>query len=335
MKSHCLTVPLLGCFAALVSMAHAQVPQAIEQTESLKRRSQSQEMLDKYQQMEAAPELFKGELTDVGPQSILKLKQRKTYFEAVLDSQFFFTSNMLLQEDGPGVNLTDTTVFVNTAQVALAPRPYQVGKGLLAPRLGFRHQWFNYGLGDVPRVNAFDFDVQTVFTDLRYRFAGNWVAEVGFDALRLLNHTPAYSTYDEFYRELVTRWGLQWQHAFTETRVFAAGYEGAWHFSNTPGNPQRNLNDRGDHSLLLAYTHALTPQFVLQPYYRFQYTMYSAVPSRNDFLHTTGISLNYYFNRWLAARVFYAYDHKDSDDPLVADYRKHDGGLGVNVTFRF
>jgi len=243
------------------------------------------------------------------------------WFEALADSQMLFTSNMFLAEN----NETDTTLFVNTVQVALAPPAYQLGKGLFAPRVGFRQQWFNYGLlgrsqlTPTSRVSDFDFDVQTIFIDGRYRFGENWIAQAGFDALRLLDHTPSYSSYRETYRELAPRWSLLRQVPFTETRVLALGYEGNYHFSNTPGNPQRNLNDRTEHSLLVAYTHALTSTLVVQPYYRLLYTRYTTVKSRNDLLSSFGLSLNYYFNSKVSVRTFLNYDHKNSDDPIVAD----------------
>ena len=154
------------------STAQAQTPSAIEQSEALKRRQEIERLFkDATATGGNAPELFAEETKDVGPQSILKMKQKKTYFEAVADSQFFYTSNMLLQESGNGLRLTDTSVFVNTAQLALAPTPYQIGPGLLAPRIGYRHQWFDYGLESNSRaLGGFDFDVSTVFVDLRYRF---------------------------------------------------------------------------------------------------------------------------------------------------------------------
>src|SRR4030095_1558092 len=97
---------------------------------------------------ENAPALFVGEFKDVGPQSILKVKPRRTLFEAGLDSEFYYTSNMFLEEDANGVDLTDTTVLVNTVHLDLAPMPYVVGPGRLEPRIGVRYSWFNYGVED-------------------------------------------------------------------------------------------------------------------------------------------------------------------------------------------
>ena len=319
--------------------AQAQAPNAIEQTDALKRRQEMERMFkDAIATGGNMPELFSEETKDVGLQSILKLKQKKTYFEAVMDSQFFYTSNMFLQEKGGGARLTETSMFVNTAQLALAPTPYQIGPGQLAPRIGYRHQWFDYGLESNARaLGGFDFDVATVFLDLRYRLANNWTFEAGFDWLRLLNHTPSYFSYDEIYKEYVPRVGLFRQFSFSETKVLSVGYQGNFHFSETPGNIPENQNNRTDHSLLAAYSHAVTSKLVLQPYYRFQFTHYTASPlgTRNDLLHTFGLSVNYYPTEHFSVRLFAGYDLKESDQPLVPDYRKLDAGLGLNFNLKF
>lgn len=326
------------CLAGGVA-AQAQAPNAIEQSDALKRRQEIERLFkDATATGGNAPELFADETKDVGPQSILKLKQKKTYFEAVMDSQFFYTSNMLLQESGNGARLKDTSVFVNTAQLALAPIPYQIGPGQLAPRIGYRHQWFDYGLESNARgLGSFDFDVSTVFVDLRYRLGNNWIVEAGFDWLRLLNHTPSYFSYDEIYKEYVPRWGVTRQFSFSETKVLSLGYQGNFHFSETPGNFPENQNNRMDNSLIVAYTHALTSQLVLQPYYRIQHTHYtaSAFGSRNDWLQTIGLSVNYYPTPRFSVRLFAGYDIKESDLAIVPDYRKLDAGLGLNFNLKF
>ena len=98
---------------------------------------------------------------------------------------------MFLQEAGNGTHLADARLWVNTIHAALAPTPCAVGPGLLAPRVGYRHQWFNYSVEDPGRIANgsrlidFDFEAQTVFADLRYRVGGNWIFEAGLDWSRL------------------------------------------------------------------------------------------------------------------------------------------------------
>ena len=95
------------CFAG--TSAFAQTPPAVNQADAVKRQKElEQQLLQATKpggvEMEA-PELFQGELKDVGPQSILKVSRPLTRFEAVMDSQFFYTSNQNLTEDATGTTL--------------------------------------------------------------------------------------------------------------------------------------------------------------------------------------------------------------------------------------
>src|SRR3989442_1789117 len=137
--------------------AGAQVPGASRQVDAVQQRRQLEQTARSYETGESAPELYAGENADVGPQSILKFKPRKTWFEAMADAQYFHTDNMFLnQHDKIGAD-----VLVSTAQFALAPTPYELGGGRFAPRFGYRHEWFNFGLASDERVLAYDFQGQT------------------------------------------------------------------------------------------------------------------------------------------------------------------------------
>ena len=154
---------------------------------------------------ETVPELFTGEASDVGPQSVVKFKSRTSYLELSADAQYFYTDNLFLADGGR----VGTDVLVSMVQAALAPGAYALGEGRFAPRLGYRHEWFNYGLatpkeievfdfntGDFREIKLreFDFNAQTVFTDGRWR-QGNWVVGAGFDYRRLLDS----DRYEQFY----------------------------------------------------------------------------------------------------------------------------------------
>jgi len=283
-----------------------------------------------------APELYPDETRDVGPQSILKVRRRKTWIEAYVDSQLFYTSNMFLQEETPGAKLTDTSLFVDTVQLAFAPMPTVVKQGTIAPRVGFRYQWFMYGLGDSTRgLDRFNFDAQTLFADVRYRVHGDWIFEGGFEATRLVGHTPDYDSYREVYSELLPRVGVTRQFSFSETKVLSLSYQANFHFSETAGNPQRGVNDRTDQILMAAYNHALTPHWVAQPFYRMQYSYYTSAGGRSDVLHTIGLSCYYFFTPQISLRAFASYDIKQSDGRLIPEYRKFDAGLGANLNIRF
>jgi hypothetical protein len=324
----------LSALAALPTTGvRAQTPDRVQQAESYQRRQEAEQLLPPITE-ESAPELFVGEFKDVGPQSILRIKPRRTLFEAGVDSELYYTSNVFLEEEANGVDLTDTTVLVNTVHLDLAPLPYVVGPGRLEPRVGFRYTWFNYGIGDNRgQLNDFDFDEQTAYLQLRYQLRGGWVFDLGFEWSNLTDHEPNY--FDRFYTEYVPRWAVARQIALTESRYFTFGYEGAYRFSDTDDAPDSKVNDRTDQVLFARYTHGFTPRLILQPYYRFQYSRYTQNDGRDDYTQTTGCSVYYAIASWLSVRVFGTYERRDSDDRLVPDYHKYDGGLGLSLIGRF
>jgi len=297
-----------------------------------------------YQENEPAPELYPGESTDVGPQSILKSKPRKTYVEAMADAQYFYTDNMFLNEQGR----QGADVLVSTAQIALAPTPYDLGSGKLAPRLGYRHQWYDFGLASSTRLtvfdfqtqtfrsarlNEFDFNAQTLFTDARWT-RENWTVEAGLDFTRLMDT----SHYEQFYREFVPRWRVQRFFPLNETMAFSVGYEGDYRFADTdlpPASFNQDFNSRTDHSLLVAYTQALCKHAVVQPYYRFKYTHFTAGENRHDYLNSFGLALYCFFTPQISVRAYAGYDIMSTSSNLVPDYKKLDAGGGVNLTIRF
>lgn len=281
-----------------------------------------------------APELYEGESSDVGPQFIVRTKPRRKWIEASVDSQYYYTSNAFLNEKAP---IDDTTILVNTVQVALAPTPFAVGEDQFAPRLGFRYQWYNYGLDSTTnQYNNLDFDVQTLFTDLRYKFKDNWYVAAGFEWNRLLAHEGPTADYSEFYKEYDPSWTIGKFFPITDSMFFSVEYQGIYHFTVVDPTPAQNINDRIDHGLRLSYTQELIPNLYLQPYVRLLYTDYVNVNgSRNDYLMTIGCAFSYAINEWASVRTFASYDMKESDDPLYPDYTNVNAGTGVTLSISF
>jgi len=325
----------VGC-CVLISLtpSHAQTPGAIQQVDSVQERRAVEQSAKSQPEGEAAPDLFPGESSDVGPQSVLRFKPRKTYFEAFADAQYFYTDNMFLTEN----NKQSADVLVSTAQFALAPTPYVLGDGEFAPRLGYRHQWFDYGLGGATinnstfKLNEFDFNAQTAFADGRWMH-GNWIVDAGFDFQRLMDT----ANYDEFYREYVPHWGVQRLFPMCKGGVLSVGYEGDYRFSDVtlPFFTTTDVNDRTDHSLFATCTHQLCKHAVVQPFYRFKYTRFTSGSDRNDYLNSFGLALYCYFTPQVSLRAFVNYDLLESSDSSVPDYNKLDAGGGVNLTVRF
>ncbi len=283
------------------------------------------------------PVLFPGEEADLGPQYIVRKVPRRKWIDVLFDSQYFYTSNAFLSE--PPVGQTDTTLMISTAQFAVAPTAYEVGEGAIAPRVGFRYQWYNYGLGtDSTFVNNFDFDSMTVFTDVRY-FWKEWIFGVGFDWNRLLSHEPPTADYAEFYKEYVPAWYVTRVFNISETQQFYIDYWGDYRFTEVSsffGLPT-DLNDRMDQNLRFTYTQEVIENLYIQPFARFQYTYYteSVNSDRNDVFGSVGLTINYAINNWFSVRTFVNYDMRESDAPLVPDYTNLNAGGGVSGFISF
>ncbi|MDZ4815608.1 MAG: hypothetical protein SGI71_05025 [Verrucomicrobiota bacterium] len=325
-------IPLLF----VISVAVAQTPPQVESVDQQRRRSDVQKPFTSVADTDVAPELYPGESSDVGPQYIVKRKPVRKWFEVTGDSQYYYTSNMFLAEESVATPLQDTMMWVNTLQFAVAPRPgWEFQDGVLYPRIGYRHQWYVYGLGDKleTTLNNFDFEVDTAFGDVTYEFLETWQASLGVDFTRLYTDE---ADANEFYEEAVPRWGVSKFFQVDELSGVSLAYDGNYHVTRVDPLPREDVNDRMDHTFTLSYTRELIPSLYARPYYRFQVTEYTeAVTSRTDLLNTLGVMFAYNINEWSNVRTFFNYDMRDSDNPIVADYDKFDGGLGVTLNFKF
>jgi hypothetical protein len=290
----------------------------------------------------------------------LKTKPRRHLFEAMADVQYLYTDNAFLTE----THHQNSDVLISTVEFALKPTPCDFLGGTLAPSVGYEHQWYDFGLADHDRVpvfkfgagpfppgsgrfehlNIFDFNSQTAFTGLQWS-RNNWSVDLGFDFRRLLST----SSYSEFYREYVPRWGLQRTFAFGDRAALTVGYAGDYRFADPElltvvlagGFLIRQINpdmrDRTDHTLFVTYDQALCPHALLQPYYQLKYTRFvdSDFGDRNDLLSSAGLALYWTLCRNCDLRAFVDYNARFSNNPHVSEYRQFDGGLGLNVIVRF
>ena len=236
----CFLITVAGL--SVLPAARAQLPNASQQVQSLQQQNQLQETAQSLLATNV-PTLYGSETSDVGPQSVVQTKPRRTWIEAYGDEQYFYTDNMFLADQ----NKQGADVLVSTIQAALAPTPFQIGDGQLAPRLGYQQQWFNYDLArsDTAQVfnvntgtfqtvglDTFDFNVSTVFGDLTWR-EQNWLLTLGSDFRQLLDS----GSYDEFYREYVPRWSVMRQFPLTKNTGISLGYQGDYRVTSTHNPP--------------------------------------------------------------------------------------------------
>jgi len=277
-----------------------------------------------------APELYPGENTDVGPQRILRLMPRNKYFDALFDSQFFYSDNANYASSSQAV---PSPVFVNTAQATLTPPVLDLGEGKVAGAVGFASQWYNYGDN---RLENLDFNAETVFLSGKYTL-GKWQVGAGVNLTRLVNQ----QNYNETYREVMPNLGLQRVIPLNNNMFFALGDLVDYHVTRTPSvlGSITDVNDRFDNIASVTFTWQATKHLLIQPSYRFQYSYYQhntiATTDRNDYLQGLGITAAYYFNSNFSVRAFYNYNYRQSSDQLAPPYHEMNGGLGLSLDLKF
>jgi hypothetical protein len=334
-----------GAVVSVLPAARAQLPNASQQVDALQQRNQIQ-AAGQSAITNNVPALYESESSDVGPQSVLQIKPRRTWIEGYADAQYFYTDNMFLA-DG---HKQSADVLVSTVQAAVAPTPFAIGSGQLAPRVGYQQQWFNYGLASsetVPvydlnnpfappsnsKLDTFDFSSSTVFGDIAWRWQ-NWQFTAGADYRRLLD----MGSYNEFYREYVPRWGLERQFPLTPTTGIAIGYAGDYRVTDSappvPPGDGENFNDRTDHSLFIVGSWRVCNHAVLQPYYSLEYSHYTQI-NRDDWLNTFGLTLYCPLTKNITLRGYVGYDISNTDGQFAQDYKMLNAGGGINLFVRF
>ena len=343
MSKRCLaTLTLLSVLTLPVA---AQAPRSVDQAELLQRRRDAERLTRQAQEEtpESVPAISPEEAFDVGPQYILKTRERHRWFEVGFDSQYSWTDNMFFEERDSG-HTVSSTVLTSAARLTLETPAWSVASGKMAARAGYNHIWMNYALTGQKldpltgfRKSDNDFDAPSLFGELSQTWE-HWQATVGADWLRLLSHQPTYGSYDQFYRDYAIRWSLTRTIELGTSHSLLAGYLGSRHFTGVdpsiPGLNDRSRNDRTDHTLLLGYTYKITQRLALQPSYRLQFSGYDEA-GRQDLLHSFNGSLVFGLNRWLFVRTYGGCEIRESNDTLVSDYRKWDLGVSLGATLRF
>lgn len=338
MKSFFLALPLIACCSTAFAQgpaAQASVDRAISATQpgSLNFRSKMQGSLIRDVNAEQAPELYPGELQDVGPQFLVERKgpaaPERKIFEGFFDSQFFYTSNALLTEKGN----QDTGVMVLTLQAAFNLPQFEIFGNTASPRIGYRHQWWLYSLTNSSnQLNNFDFAVATLFVGMQQTWGESWVTTLGVDYNRFLS---ADHDWNEFYTEALPNWSLEKNVSFGDKSQLTIGYYGGIHFTYTDPQPSNNIDDRLDSTLGLTYTRELLPNLFLQANYRLQWSHYTENHDRNDMYNNAALGFVYLFSDWASLRTFVTFENRNSSDDTVADYTKWDSGVGLNFSARF
>lgn len=308
---------------------HAQ-PAAVQQLQNNQISRQLETPMPNLAPGTNAPELYQGENTDVGPQRILRVKPRATYFDVLFDSQFFYTDNANFSQQPSAIA---SPVFVNTVQAAFAPPARKLGPGQAAAAIGLASQWYNYGDN---RLESLDFDAQTLFVNGKYTL-GKWQFGLGANLTRLANQ----ENYNETYREFMPNFGMQRIFPINDKMFFSIGDLVDYHLTEVPlvAGSRTDINDRLDNIASLTFTWQITHHLIVQPFYRFQYSYYQhnaqANSDRNDYLQGFGLTAAYYFNKNISLRTFFNYNRRQTDDNFTPAYLEMNGGLGTSLDLKF
>lgn len=329
-----LTLSIL-CAAPFFAEAQSVSPSrradvATSTSESLYRQTKPKLNQDLLENTQQAPELFPGELEDVGPQYLVMDKaQRHRWVQFYADTQLFYTSNALLTEKGN----QDTSLMVTMLEASINLPPFALGTGQAAFRAGYREQIWLYSLDDTSnQLNNLDFDVATVFLGFQHNINENWTAFFELDYNRYLSHD---NDYNEFYVELMPTWTIQRTFKFADESYITAAYSGAFHWTQTDPDPVSDINNRLDTIVSLSYNRELVSRLYSQLFYRAQWSHYTTNSDRNDFYNTFGLGFVYAFSEWGAIKASINYENRNSTDDLVADYGKWDTGGGLSIVLQF
>jgi hypothetical protein len=186
----------------------------------------------------------------------------------------------------------------------------------------------------------FNFEAQTIFAGGKYLYE-KWLATIGANYTRIVDQQSQHETYHEFLPSL----GLQRFIPISDTLMLSLGDQVDYHFTKTPpgffGEIQTQspiVNDHFDNIAFVTINWEVTKHFMVQPFYRFQYSYYptdiEGTSCRRDLLNATGITLIYNFDQYFSVRVFYNYNNKYSDDPNAA-YDEMNGGVGGSLDVKF
>lgn len=351
---------------AIVLTVSAQNNPALSQQDAVRQRNQAEAAMRSLVPGDKMPSLYEEENEDVGPQTILR-KRKHHWLRFSADEQVYFTDNMFFESDDAARfagrdEPFETGVSVATLEGAIQMPPCITRFASYRAEVGYRHQFFDYlgnddsllpgGFVETLRRQDYDFDSSTAFAELKAQTA-HYQFRFGFDYTRLLSEETVHvgnDDYSEFYREFVPRWSVQRNFRVCDRSQFSVAYLGSYHFTDEdavlvriPGGSFRfrrgfeDRSERWEHAAIVAYSVALPANFVVQPYYRLQFTDYTSLPLNNElseYLHTAGLGIGWYPCANFSARLFANYNWNDSDSAF-REYEQLNAGGGVNLTLRF
>ncbi|MBI5770677.1 MAG: hypothetical protein HZA93_23065 [Verrucomicrobia bacterium] len=281
-------------------------------------------------------ELFAGEVDDVGPQYLLKVRPQPRRFELWADWELTGTDNVTLAPAHP----TSSTLL--SAQVGLTWRVKgtEWRGGRLQWDAGARGQVYRYGFlanANHPvnfiEIDRNNFDLGGAHTALAWQ-RGGWLVSTGLRGATLRSR----STGRQFYREATLDGQLVRQWSLRRDLVLAAGIDGArrWTRTDSFGLLPTSWNDRAELAAVVTLERQLGPQWRVQPSLRVQGTRYThADRDRRDRHVYARLAIIRALGARAEARLSLGHEQRESSDVTINDYQKWDLGLGGSIRWRF
>ena len=285
-----------------------------------------------------APELFPGESDDLGPQQLLLKKPRAKMFELSTDMQALFTSNARLSEK----NTRGVGIFVQSASLAFAPRPLEIGDVKLAFRSGYRQQFWFYE-PTTRNLNSLDFAFSGLFTSVRAILSDEWSVNFGMDYSRVLGFSDrsAWRSSPENYVDWTPSVSVDYSRKLSDKVGFSASWITSVHWTDSPswrGSTFTSVrdNNRIDHSLVASLSWQAASKLVVQPNVRLQRVDYFE-GKRADWFLSAGLGLIVPMSDAFSLRASVSVETRESNDLIggTADYHKIDASLSLSGFLRF
>jgi hypothetical protein len=311
----------------------------------------------------AVPELFAGEVEDVGPQFLLlvaapsaaPLRLNPTVENAVAASapmaasarpqplelwselEITRTSNATLVETNPTSSTITSAQAGGTWHFAGRPR----WGGQLAFETGFRLQTYRYGLLADPNrkinfleIDRNNFDLVGAHVGAMWRRDG-WLAMTSLRGASLKNR----GNDRVFYQEGAFEWQAYRFWRLGARGSLAAGAEGALRWSHTDsfGLLAPGWNNRIEQGLVAFVDQGLGAgaKWRVQPALRIQGSHYTYRDRHRDDVHASGrLSLARLIGRG-ELRLGIGYDRRNSSEAAIADFSKWDLNLAGRMQWRF
>lgn len=285
---------------------------------------------------QTVPELFAGELEDVGPQFLLLAAARPRPLELWTDVEFTSTSNATLVESDPKSSSLTSAQAGGTWH--FGERTYRGGR--LRFETGFKAQTYRYGLlmGTKEKINFLEidrnnFDLLGAHVQAGWRRDG-WLAAVALRGSSLRNR----GNHRVFYQELGLEWQAyrQWRPGLRQTLTLGLDGAARWSHTDSFGLLPDGWNNRVEQAVVAAFDQSIGRGWRLQPAVRLQGTRYTHRDrERSDVHRSFRLSLIRPLGSAAELRFSVGYDRRVSSEAAMADFAKWDLGIAGSARWQF